>query len=44
MLVLGVPLALPLAVLVFLAGYIPYFGGIVATAIILLVTLGGARS
>ena len=26
---LGVPLALPLAVLVFLSGYIPYFGGIV---------------
>jgi putative heme transporter len=40
MLVLGVPLAGPLAVLVFLAGYIPYFGGIVTTAIILLVTLG----
>jgi len=38
MLVLGVPLALPLAVLVFLSGYIPYFGGIVTTAIILLVT------
>ena len=29
MLLLGVPLALPLAVLVFLSGYIPYFGGIV---------------
>jgi putative heme transporter len=39
MVVLGVPLALPLAVLVFLCGYIPYFGGIVTTAIILLVTL-----
>ena len=38
MLVLGVPLALPLAVLVFFSGYIPYFGGIVATGIILLVT------
>lgn len=36
---LGVPLALPLAVLVFLAGYIPWFGGIVTTAILLLVTL-----
>ncbi len=36
---LGVPLALPLTVLVFLSGYIPYFGGIVTTAIILLVTL-----
>jgi predicted PurR-regulated permease PerM len=39
MLLLGVPLALPLTVLVFLSGYIPYFGGIVTTAIILLVTL-----
>jgi predicted PurR-regulated permease PerM len=39
MLVLGVPLAGPLAVLVFFSGYIPYFGGIVTTALILLVTL-----
>ena len=38
MLLLGVPLAVPLAVLVFLSGYIPYFGGIVTTAIILIVT------
>ncbi len=38
MLILGVPLAAPLAVLAFLAGFIPYFGGIVTTAIILLVT------
>ena len=38
MLVLGVPLAAPLALLVFLSGYIPYFGGIVTTALILLVT------
>ena len=38
MLVLGIPLALPLAVLAFFSGYIPYFGGIVATGIILLVT------
>ncbi len=37
--VLGVPLAVPLAVLVFLGGYIPYFGGIIATFIVLLVTL-----
>ena len=37
LLVLGVPLALPLAILSFLAGYIPYFGGIVTTAVILLV-------
>jgi predicted PurR-regulated permease PerM len=40
MLVLGVPMAGPLALLVFLSGYIPYFGGIVTTAIILLVTYG----
>ncbi len=39
MIVLGVPLAVPLAVLAFLAGFIPYFGGIVTTAIILLITL-----
>jgi putative heme transporter len=38
--ILGVPLALPLAVLVLLAGYIPYFGGIVASIAILLVTWG----
>ena len=38
MLLLGVPSAVPLAILVFLGGYIPYFGGIVTTAIILLVT------
>ena len=38
MLLLGVPLAVPLAVLVFFSGYIPYFGGIVTTIIILLVT------
>jgi len=35
---LGVPSAVPLAILVFLGGYIPYFGGLVTTGIILLVT------
>lgn len=40
MLLLGVPLALPLAILAFLTGYIPYFGGIVSTLIILGVTYG----
>jgi|GEM_PF-696391 len=40
MLILGVPLALPLAVLTFVATYIPYFGGIVTSIVILLVTLG----
>ncbi len=39
LLLLGVPLAWPLSVLVFLSGYIPYFGGIVTTALILLVTV-----
>ncbi len=38
MVVLGVPLAGALAVLVFLGGYIPYFGGVVTTAIMLAVT------
>ncbi len=38
MLLLGVPLAVPLAVLVFFSGYIPYFGGIITTFIIFLVT------
>jgi predicted PurR-regulated permease PerM len=38
MLVLGTPLALSLAMLVFLGGYIPYFGGLVTSAIILLAT------
>jgi predicted PurR-regulated permease PerM len=39
MVLLGVPLALPLSILAFLAGFIPYFGGIVTTGIILLITL-----
>ena len=39
MFVLGVPLAGPLAVLVFLGTYIPYLGGFVTTLMILLVTL-----
>ena len=44
MLLLGVPMALPLGVLAFLFGYIPYFGGIISTALILLVTLGALGS
>ncbi len=43
-LILGVPLALPLTVLSFVATYIPYFGGILATIFILLVTLGAEGS
>jgi len=38
--VLGVPLALPLATLVFVGGFIPYLGGLVATAVVLSVALG----
>ncbi len=35
---LGVPLAAPLAVIVFLGGFIPYIGPVVAASIVLLVT------
>jgi predicted PurR-regulated permease PerM len=35
---LGVPLAGPLAVLVFILGFIPYFGSLIATIVIVLVT------
>lgn len=38
MLLLGVPLAAPLAMFAFLSGYIPYFGGIVTTIVILAIT------
>ena len=37
MILLGVPLAAPLAVLVFLAGFIPYVGGLIATLSVLIV-------
>ena len=37
--VLGVPLAGPIAVFVFLAGFMPYIGPVVSTAFVLLVTL-----
>ena len=37
--ILGVPLAAPLSVLVFLGGFIPYLGGFVTTSIMLLVTV-----
>ena len=36
---LGVPLAAPLAVLVFVGGFIPYVGGFITTTILVLVTL-----
>jgi predicted PurR-regulated permease PerM len=38
MLILGVPLAAPLAVLVFFAGFIPYFGGLATTIVIVTIT------
>ena len=44
MVVLGVPLAGPLTLLVFFSGYIPYFGGIVSTLLILLVTYAALGS
>ena len=40
MLVLGTPLAIPLAMLTFFLAYIPYFGGIASGAVIAVVTLG----
>ncbi len=40
MFLLGVPLAVPLAILAFAATYIPYIGGMITTAAILLVTFG----
>ena len=39
LLILGVPLAGPLAVLVFLGGFIPYLGGFLSTMVLVLVTL-----
>lgn len=36
---LGVPLAAPLSVLVFAGGFIPYFGGLVTTSLLVIVTL-----
>jgi predicted PurR-regulated permease PerM len=36
---LGVPLAAPLAVLVFVGGFVPYVGGFVTTTVLVLVTL-----
>lgn len=37
--ILGVPLAAPLSVLVFMGGFVPYLGGFVATLVLVLVTL-----
>jgi predicted PurR-regulated permease PerM len=37
--VLGVPLAGPLAVLVFIGGFVPYIGGFITTSVLVLVTL-----
>lgn len=40
MVILGVPLAAPLAVLAFLGGFVPYVGGLIATGAILLTAWG----
>jgi len=40
----GIPLAAPLSVLVFVSSFIPYIGGILATVCLLLVTLGALGS
>jgi predicted PurR-regulated permease PerM len=40
LLILGVPLAAPLAVLVFLGGFIPYVGGAITTIVLVVVTAG----
>ncbi len=39
MTILGIPLALPLGVLAFFAGFIPYFGSFIATGLAFLVTV-----
>jgi predicted PurR-regulated permease PerM len=44
MAILGVPLAVPLAVLVFFAGFVPYFGGVITTILILIVTWASVGS
>lgn len=41
---LGVPLALPLSILAFVAAYVPYVGGLAATVVILLVSLASVGS
>jgi predicted PurR-regulated permease PerM len=38
--ILGVPLAAPLAVLVFMGGFVPYVGGFLTTTILFVVTIG----
>jgi predicted PurR-regulated permease PerM len=40
MLIVGTPLAIPLAILAFVLGYVPYFGAAIAGILIVLVTLG----
>jgi predicted PurR-regulated permease PerM len=39
MVVLGIPLALPLAILAFFGGFIPYFGSLIVTGLAFLVTV-----
>ena len=40
--ILGVPLVLPLAVIVFFGRFIPYVGGLITTLLLLIVTIGTA--
>ena len=42
--ILGVPLVLPLMVIVFFGRFIPYIGGLITTFLLLIVTLGTAGS
>ena len=44
MLLLGTPLALPLAILTFILGFIPYFGGAAAGLLVVFVTLGSVST
>jgi len=40
MLVLGLPAALGMSIIVFLASFVPYFGSLIATLVVLLIALG----
>jgi predicted PurR-regulated permease PerM len=44
MLIVGTPLAVPLAILAFVLGYVPYFGAAIAAILIVVVTLGAGGS
>ena len=44
MLLLGTPLAMPLAIFAFVLGFIPYFGGVIAGLLVVLATLAGVST